>query len=241
MTFSCNECGKSFTRKHYVTVHVRTVHEKRRDYQCYKCGKAFGEASLLRRHCQAVHDDERCFECNECGAVFRTAAYRDNHINAVHKKEPSFACDKCQKVFRWKGDVSRHKKSEHGEMKQIRCKSCHACYFEKGPLAKDICSARTVTSVTPDSTNFCKLCGIHFQHQHLAEKHEAEIHNRLFICDRALCTESFNDRVNLLLHAQLNHPCPPKAKKPFSCQLCSKDYDLKRSLARHLKQSHTDS
>jgi len=232
--FSCTECDKQFTRKHYVNVHVRTVHHKKRDFQCYKCGRAFGEAGLLRRHVQSVHDNVRPFECSRCGIAFKTQAYLDTHVRAVHDKRNVFPCDECEKVFRWKGDVNRHKKSEHGQVKQIRCSKCQACYFEKGTAtSKAVCRAEAETLV--EGKFPCSLCGIAFQQEHVSEKHHAEIHQRLFSCEDVRCSASFNDQVNLKLHMRLNHD---DRVKDFPCPNCDRQYDLRSSLNRHLKQAH---
>jgi len=232
--FACPHCDKRFTRKHYVGVHVRTVHDRKRDFQCYKCGRAFGEAGLLKRHVQAVHENVRPFECDQCQLSFNSQAYLETHVKAVHDKSLKFSCDQCDKVFRWKGDVSRHKKSEHGQVKQIRCSKCQACYFEKGASTKEICRAESEVVV---EGNFpCGLCGISFQQECVANKHQAEIHQRLFTCDDVTCSASFNDQVNLKLHARLAHS--ENRSKPFPCRSCEKQYDLQSSLNRHTRKVH---
>merc|ERR1712137_156981 len=70
----------------------------------------------------------------------------------------------------------------------------------------------------------CQFCGISFQQQHVSDKHKAEIHERLFTCEDASCSASFNDQVNLKLHVRLNHFQP--TTKPFQCQKCDKQYQL---------------
>jgi len=233
--FSCSLCDKRFTRKHYVGVHVKTVHGKKREFQCYKCGRAFGEAGMLRRHVQAVHENVRPFDCSQCSIAFKTQAYLDTHVKAVHEKSLLFPCDQCEKVFRWKGDVNRHKKSEHGQVKQIRCSKCQACYFEKGTSSsKAICRAEAEAVVEGEYP--CSLCGIAFQQQHVSAKHQAEIHHRLFTCEDSNCTATFNDQVNLKLHVRLNHD--DIRAKEFRCQHCDRQYDLRSSLNRHVRQAH---
>ena len=39
----CSRCNAAFGRADHLRTHVRTVHEKRRDYGCPHCSAAFGQ------------------------------------------------------------------------------------------------------------------------------------------------------------------------------------------------------
>ena len=45
-------------------LHVRTVHEKRKDHACPHCAAAFGEAGTLTTHVRTQHPDNT--QGNEC-------------------------------------------------------------------------------------------------------------------------------------------------------------------------------
>ena len=41
--FECKICRKGFLQKPYLNQHMKTVHEKRKDFLCEVCCKAFGQ------------------------------------------------------------------------------------------------------------------------------------------------------------------------------------------------------
>ena len=54
MYFACGPPPRPPLR--HLTAHVRTVHEKRRDYACPHCAAAFGHSSCVKRHVRRVHE-----------------------------------------------------------------------------------------------------------------------------------------------------------------------------------------
>lgn len=54
----CKLCQKVFTTKGHLTVHLREVHFKIRDFACPFCSKAFSRSRYLRVHVQTVHRSE---------------------------------------------------------------------------------------------------------------------------------------------------------------------------------------
>ena len=48
-------CAAAFGTASSLTMHVRTVHEKRRDHACPHCIAVFGEAGNLTRHMRTQH------------------------------------------------------------------------------------------------------------------------------------------------------------------------------------------
>ena len=45
--YGCVECGKDFSKAHYLKKHIEFVHNGRRDYNCSKCGKNFKSPEIL--------------------------------------------------------------------------------------------------------------------------------------------------------------------------------------------------
>ena len=56
---TCEHCAAEFKFPYMKRMHVRVVHEQRRDHACPQCDAAFGEASNLRKHVRTVHDRQK--------------------------------------------------------------------------------------------------------------------------------------------------------------------------------------
>ena len=66
----CSYCNKSFRRRSYLNVHVKTVHSGERSPPCPHCDKNFGQSSDLKKHIKTVHLGERCHPCPHCTKTF---------------------------------------------------------------------------------------------------------------------------------------------------------------------------
>ena len=48
--YICDTCGKSFSDRQYLKLHVKTVHEGVKDHKCDTCGKSFSRPGHLNYH-----------------------------------------------------------------------------------------------------------------------------------------------------------------------------------------------
>ena len=53
----CEHCGKEYTHKLRLRIHIKHKHENVRDEKCDQCGKLFFCKETLRRHIGNVHDN----------------------------------------------------------------------------------------------------------------------------------------------------------------------------------------
>ena len=77
----CKICNKMYT-KGQLKIHIRTVHDKIKDYQCTICGKAFAHRKSFITH-HDVHSKIRDFECQQCEKKFYRNAHLQEHIKIV--------------------------------------------------------------------------------------------------------------------------------------------------------------
>eukprot|EP00188_Purpureofilum_apyrenoidigerum_P001642 Plantae.Rhodophyta-Purpureofilum_apyrenoidigerum.ctg19258.p2 GENE.Plantae.Rhodophyta-Purpureofilum_apyrenoidigerum.ctg19258~~Plantae.Rhodophyta-Purpureofilum_apyrenoidigerum.ctg19258.p2 ORF type:complete len:153 (-),score=16.50 Plantae.Rhodophyta-Purpureofilum_apyrenoidigerum.ctg19258:180-638(-) len=84
--YFCDKCLSAFTSRSNLSVHVRTVHERRRPFACSNCDTFFGTRSTLRRHTKMVHLNERPFSCPLCQKKFATNSCVQRHLRKMHMK-----------------------------------------------------------------------------------------------------------------------------------------------------------
>ena len=53
--FICKDCGKGFSNKNNMIVHVKRLHRNQKDKICKDCGKAYLNESELKAHERYVH------------------------------------------------------------------------------------------------------------------------------------------------------------------------------------------
>ncbi|CAB1449202.1 unnamed protein product [Pleuronectes platessa] len=70
-TFTCAQCGKTFTSRRCLMKHDN-FHHKGMRFPCEHCGKGFFGKDALVRH-TLIHTGERPFKCDDCDKSFRCA------------------------------------------------------------------------------------------------------------------------------------------------------------------------
>jgi hypothetical protein len=87
--YHCPECTHTSTTRSTFQVHIRTVHEERKDFECPVCNKGFTQASHLNVHRESVHEGVR-HECpvTDCGKSYSTKGHCVNHIRREHDGDP---------------------------------------------------------------------------------------------------------------------------------------------------------
>ncbi len=81
-TFSCTypQCSRSFTKKGNLNVHVKTVHEHRKDFVCGQAELKFPHRTLQSQDLELVEDPEM----SGCGRHFTSKATLEEHVRTVH-------------------------------------------------------------------------------------------------------------------------------------------------------------
>ncbi|XP_017048521.1 zinc finger protein OZF [Drosophila ficusphila] len=84
-TWSCKDCPKVCNSSTSLKKHVRTIHEKARDYACSYCEKKFATSDTRKYH-EMTHTGEKNFECHVCGKRFIQPSALRTH-RKVHEIE----------------------------------------------------------------------------------------------------------------------------------------------------------
>ena len=113
---SCDICGPGkLMKKHYLSVHRRTVHGER-SVKCTHggCSWKFKRVGDMRKHVQSVHQTEKKL-CPICGESFKRVK---EHIKIKHESE-RILCEFCDKVYYTESGLQYHLKVVHQKANKV--------------------------------------------------------------------------------------------------------------------------
>lgn len=105
-TFSCKQCGKSYTRLQDLSRHELS-HRRNKVYVCKICDKTLRRSEHLKEHLM-THVIEKPFTCSKCCRGFNRAQQHENHV-ARCNGEKIYICDICSKVFHREDSMEVHR------------------------------------------------------------------------------------------------------------------------------------
>lgn len=119
---TCCICGKVFTCRSTLRLHLNIVHLKTKKFCCDHCPKFFFAKTLIVSHLKTSHGQskQRQETSNETKNL-----YKDPHT-----------CGVCQKMFKGRGGLRKHLEIFHVRSKTFACNLCPKFYFDKYILRK---------------------------------------------------------------------------------------------------------
>ncbi|XP_058655355.1 gastrula zinc finger protein XlCGF8.2DB-like [Onychostoma macrolepis] len=191
-SFTCHECGKSFSRERHFRSHMR-IHTSEIPFTCQQCGKCFLKEGDLLIHTR-THTGERPFICPQCGKSFSHRGNLKCHIR-VHTGEMPYKCPRCGKSFAQQRQLKSHLQLYCGDV--LQCSECGKRFADKINFFNHL-------RIHPGERLFnCNYCSKKFLFQcHLEMHMKSHTDERTYLC--SLCGEGFKCLDNLKSHQKMH-------------------------------------
>ncbi|XP_062550813.1 zinc finger protein 62-like [Armigeres subalbatus] len=260
----CEFCGRAFTTKGSMMVHIREVHNNTGvHFNCQYCGKGFMEQKDLNAH---LHNHKSCEICDKS---FSDLPGWINH-NRKHHPETLFTCDYCEHTSLSQSLLDRHKRMKHSENsneqlpQRFTIFAINSAAFHQCPQCKfqftnndfllqhneQVHNRRQVDKQDRpiqrrskeerekfDLRYSCETCGKKYRFKNSLWSHRHKEHNvdqSTAICD--ICGQNFKHQSYLAAHMANKHV----TECPFRCDRCPKAYSQAYLLKEHAKCHDTE-
>ncbi|XP_034106380.1 zinc finger protein 708 [Drosophila albomicans] len=236
--FKCEVCEHATHTKRALDNHVKTVHEKIRNYACQYCGKTFGKSHACKIH-EMTHTGEKRCECKVCGKKFLYTESLTKHLK-IHEKSAEQALE----TYR-----QRQPECDANTEDQLLLKVCaeSVATIPRDPRRVervDISQlAGTVVNPIPDvllpsnptspkesGLHYCPVCNQGFNNLGNMKRHYKSVHEKVREFECRFCAKRFANSQSLKQHEWIH-----TGEKPYACKTCGTNFRQEAALIRHQK------
>ncbi|XP_015920076.1 zinc finger protein 564 [Parasteatoda tepidariorum] len=168
---------------------------------------------------------EKFFPCEQCNRSFTSQKYLIRHYQSDHEAE--FPCQVCEKAFKTRPLLSSHMRSH----KHI-CKLCKKSFTLPEDLELHLqnhVQEQVEVAESKKSNHVCSVCQKGFVHLNGLRKH--------FLTHTAYKSSPESPKPQSVPKPQAK---VGKKHKIYRCQHCSKYYKFRRTLNKHVAESHSE-
>ncbi|XP_053948200.1 zinc finger protein 239-like [Anastrepha ludens] len=218
---SCEDCGKTMTRKALSNHKPR---HKPKIFLCQACPKTFREAGGLKNHELSHTENRERYPCDKCNQTFSTPYTYKRHIQTHEdNRKPIYQCTQCEKSFLHKSGLTIHELHHKGAT--LECHICQKRYVRQIDLDTHL---RTHSGESPFE---CHICDKSFIHKRILNRH-LQYHEGYFSYTCLTCGAKFSKYDKYYLH-RMQH-----TGLPYKCGSCEKQFPDAYKIKRHIKAVH---
>ena len=197
-SFHCHLCGKNYTTKSGLDIHMKRIHIKDDINECYACEKVFYTKGELKQHVTVIHVGETKVKCDVCEKTI-SKRYMNIHMRTHGENRELFPCRICDHISTTKHNLKTHEESMHGE-KLMLMVHCEVCQKE---ILKRSLEGHMKTHMVDREQFRCTLCGKDFTSKRGLKYHAQKHCEKLHKCK--LCEAVFLENISLEKHLQRVH------------------------------------
>lgn len=224
-SFRCDTCGEVAKNEASYNEHLR-IHP----LECNLCGKYFYRRPNLQLHVKR-HLGIKPYSCEFCQKSFLTKQKLDEHKN-IHTGDAPIKCNMCDETFRRHSNLVQHRNRHHLNIKR-KIKD-YICYCgEILHSKKKLAWHKEIHDAKPKA---CAHCSEKFIHMASLTRHMRHAHNERFVPEEDRSSENVECPIckGIYLKSSLEvHIRNHSGQRPFTCNVCNKDFTTKWNLKLH--------
>ena len=238
--FTCSICDKICVSQYNLSQHYKAHKHSEEKVTCQYCSLKFVSKSSVKRHIKGVHLGLRKDTvCDICGNKFRKS-YLATH-RRIHTGERPYQCEVCGASFVQQHHLKTHM-TVHTNQERYPCKECDKVYKNKDTfrnhLLKHFGDKEKLSEECPDTEiKRCSHCDKGFLSYTLLRHHEwNHVNNKKSNLFAFDCTYC-GKKFRQLLH-KVHHERIHTGEKPLKCSYCEKSFRLPNARKSH-ERIHT--
>ena len=118
--YKCENCARNYKRRKILNAHKKYECGVTPQFTCELCGKRFTRKYNLRYHIDKLHCEtklsisKRIYNCDKCTRSYRSVSGLNQHKRLHHAEvKPQFICDYCGHETKLKNNLEKHINTHH--------------------------------------------------------------------------------------------------------------------------------